>query len=473
MLFCALGCAFSIVAQTVPSTGQLIYAYPQALNGLGIFGLRNRTEVFNEARTDISDALKLGVSSEANFTNLRPAGFERPLNIGIATQLSALPIASPASGVIFKKDAATGDLLPAADSLGPVLTERAETIGARRFYLGFTRQQFRFDRLEGQPLGGVSNLYVGGDPTNITQAGVPVTTSPIVYNTQIDLRIDQNVAFFTYGLTDRIDVSAALTWVNSTMSVLGFNAREVNSGNPGDGGTCWCAATLDVRASQADVTTGGAAGFTRNIFGSARSSSTGIGDTIIRVKGTALQKTHYALGIGADLRLPTGDELNYHGSGAIGFKPFAALSLHSGNLGGVRISPHFNVGYQVNGESILAGDPVANTKARIPNQFTWAAGAAVGISRRVTFVADILGTRLMDSFRMVNMTVPGRGTAAGTATGMTLSPDKQSFNMNNGSFGLKLKTVGNLVLTANMLVALNDAGLRDKYVPLFGLGYSF
>lgn len=469
---CVAGCVSLGFGQNVPNSNQLIYTYPQALSGLGIFGLRNRIEVF-DSTGNISQQLVTAVGSESNFVNLRPAGFERPLNVGIASQLSALPIASPASGVIFREDPATGAMLPSADSLGPILTERAETIGKKRFFMGFTRQQFRFDRIEGQPLGAVQNLYEGGDPTNVTQNGRLQTTSPMIYGTQVDLRLDQNVAFFTYGLTNRLDVSAALTWVNSTMSVIGFNARQVNSGNPGDGGTCWCAATLDVRASQNDPGGLGIAGLRRDVFGQARSTSTGIGDTIVRVKGTAIEKRLWALGLGADLRLPTGDELNYHGSGAVGFKPFAALSLHSGNLGGVRISPHFNIGYTFNGKSVLAGDPLAGTKERIPNQFNWSMGAAIAASRRVTFVADILGTRLLDAYRLVNSSVGGRGSSAGAASGLTLAQGKQSFDMINGSFGVKLKLAGNLVLTANMLTALDDSGLRDKYVPLFGIAHSF
>ncbi len=160
MLLFGLGCAGLGLAQTVPSTNQLIYAYPQAMSGLGIFGLRNRIEVF-DSTGNISQQLINAVGSEANFVNVRPAGLERPLNVGIASQLSALPIASPASGVIFKEDPATGAMLPSSDSLGPILTERAETIGKKRFFMGFTRQQFRFDRIEGQPLGAVQNLGGG------------------------------------------------------------------------------------------------------------------------------------------------------------------------------------------------------------------------------------------------------------------------------------------------------------------------
>lgn len=460
-------------AQNLPGSNQLIFTYPQAISGLGLYGVRNQLELFDAGGNIAQTAVKT-LGSETNFTNLRPAGFERPFNLGIAVQLSTLPIASPASGVIFQEDKATGAMLPSTDSLGPILTERAETIGKRRFYAGFSRQQFRFDRIEGQPLGSVTNLYAGGDPTNILQQGKAQTTSPVVFGTQVDLRLDQNMMFFTYGITNRLDITGALTWVQSSMSVIGYNAREVNSGNPGDGGTCWCAATLDVRASQSDPSGLGLAGLRRDgVFGNAFHSSSGIGDSLIRVKGVVVERPQYTLSLGSDLRLPSGDARNYHGSGAVGFKPFAALSLHSHRIGAIRVSPQFNAGYQWSGSSILAGDPITNEKERLPDQFVWSAGTAVSVSRRLTFVADILGDSVIRSFRLVQSSVPGRGASAGTASGFTLASNRQTYTMSSGSFGVKIKSMGNLVFTGNVLVALDDNGLRDKLVPLAGIAYSF
>lgn len=463
----------SALAQDPLSSSKLIYTYPRAISGLGLYGVRNQLEIF-DASGNISQTAIQTLGNPNNFTNVRPAGFERPFNLGIAVQLSTLPIASPASGVIFQTDSATGALLPSADSLGPILTERAETIGKNRVFVGFTRQQYRFSRMEGQPLGAITNLYTGGDPTNISQFGRSQTTAPVTFGTQVDLRLDQNVMTFTYGVTNRFDFSGAVTWVRSQMNVIGFNARMVNTGNPGNGGTCWCAATLDVAASQADPGGLGLAGLQRQgPFGAAYSESTGIGDTLLRFKGTVLDRPNYTLAVGSDLRLPSGDARNYHGSGAVAFKPFAALSLHSHQLGPVRVSPQLNVGYQVSGDSILAGDALTGIKGRLPDQFLWSAGSAVSVSRRITFVVDILGNTVINTERLVRTTVAGRGATAGDATGLTLSPDKQTFQMTNGSFGVKVKTFGNLVLTANVLVGFDDNGLRDKYVPLFGLGYSF
>lgn len=400
----------------------------------------------------------------------------RPFNIGIATQLSVLPVASPASGVVFREDPATGAALPSSASLGPILTERAETIGKRRFYMGFTRQQFRFNKLEGNNLHSFRALDRGGSPTNVVQGTARQLTSPTTMDMNVDLKLDQNVAFFTYGLTSRLDASLGLTWVNSTVSAVASNAEIHNVGDPGAaGGTCWCAQTYNVNQSRDTFGTDfGRSGFKLNgPFGSARMTSTGIGDTLVRVKGTVLERPSAAFALGLDLRLPSGKAEDYHGSGSTGVKPFAALSLNSKQVGAVQIAPHFNIGYQFNGKSILAGDITTGTKGDLPNAFNWSAGVGITASRRVTFLADILGLTLLDSFRLRQDSVPGRGQGATTATGIGLATDKQNIQMNSGAFGVKIKLGGNLVFSTNVLVAFDSNGLRDRAVPLFGLGYTF
>ena len=49
----------------------------------------------------------------------------------------------------------------------------------------------------------------------------------------------------------------------------------------------------------------------------------------------------------------------------------------------------------------------------------------------------------------------------------------QSYNIVNGAAGLKINLFGRLLLDANVLFKLNDAGLRDKVTPLIGIEYAF
>lgn len=56
------------------------------------------------------------------------------LNSGVATALSNLPIASSASALGYSFDPQLGVYVPYPQSLGPILTERAETIGKDKIF---------------------------------------------------------------------------------------------------------------------------------------------------------------------------------------------------------------------------------------------------------------------------------------------------------------------------------------------------
>src|SRR5262249_23215423 len=59
-----------------------------------------------------------------------------PFNTALASQLTSLPIPSPASGFTYTFDKSLGVYTRSAQSLGPILAERAETIGKGKFYFG-------------------------------------------------------------------------------------------------------------------------------------------------------------------------------------------------------------------------------------------------------------------------------------------------------------------------------------------------
>ena len=66
----------------------------------------------------------------------------------------------------------------------------------------------------------------------------------------------------------------------------------------------------------------------------------GIGDLIVRFKGTPVRNDPAAMGLGVDARLPTGDEQDMLGLGAWGLRPFSVLSTSQD-----QVSPHLNVAY--------------------------------------------------------------------------------------------------------------------------------
>ena len=276
--------------------------------------------------------------SPANSLSNQPLTSALAQSISVA--LSLIPVSSPSSGIILKKDPATGADLPVSATLGPIFTQRAESIGKGNFYIGITHQGFHFTSFNGQSLNGLSILYPGGDPSGVINpnTGASSKTAPTTFNMGLDVRLSQDIAFLTYGLTNKLDVSVGLPEVHAAVATTSYNGisysgtgTDFNAGNQ-----CWCINTF----------TPGVMNLAAPYIGSAHAEKTGFGDLIIRAKDTLVERPGLALAVGLDLRLPTGDKANFLGTGATLIKPFAALSLYSRSYKSLVFAPHFEVGFQ-------------------------------------------------------------------------------------------------------------------------------
>ena len=98
-----------------------------------------------------------------------------------------------------------------------------------------------------------------------------------------------------------------------------------------------------------------------------------------------------------------------------------------------------------------------------------AVGADVGVSKRLTLAFDFLGTYVMKSPRLVREVF----TAADGEPFSQIGFVKESYNMASGAAGLKFNPAGRLLVDFNVLFKLDNAGLRDKVTPLFGIEYAF
>src|ERR1700733_14934737 len=120
------------------------------------------------------------------------------LSEAVGSEVSTLPLASPASGVIYITDPKFNVPVPSNETLGPVLTQRSETMGRHRIYISATYQFFRFSEIDGVNL---KNL-----PIFIKVAGVGYEPT----NNNLELTVHQTTGYLTYGLTSRLDISVAV-----------------------------------------------------------------------------------------------------------------------------------------------------------------------------------------------------------------------------------------------------------------------
>ena len=362
----------------------------------------------------------------------------------LVSQPVSVPLPSPASGFTYRFDSSLGVFERTTQSFGPILADRADTIGARRISVGFAYQHFTFDTVEGIDLGHVPAVFTHDNAFLLGGRQDVVTTS-----NAIEASVNQATTFVTLGITDRFDVSVAVPVVSNYLKVVSTaTIHRLGTTDP-----------LTHFYRQSDGSVGEERIFT------AIGSATGLGDLMVRVKHTVQKGASSGAALGLDLRIPTGDEMNLLGSGTAGLQPFA---IWSGTY--QRVSPHVNASYKWNGSSVLAGNPARGESADFPDQVGYAAGVDVSVNPRMTLAFDLLGVNIIKAERLQRETFQALD---GRSTFPNVSFTRSSFNSLSGAFGVKASLLDRLLVDVNLLFKLDEHGLRDKVTPLIGLEYAF
>lgn len=379
----------------------------------------------------------------AHFTSDFQFNFSQ-FSTAVVGQLVSVPLPSPSAGFTYEFDASLGVFRRTTQSFGPIVADRADTIGAGRFSMGFAYQRFSFDTVEGLDLRKVPAVFTH-DNAHLRGGREDVVTTL----NQIDVKVGQATFFLTRGVSDRLDVSVAIPIVSNEMKIVSdAQINRLGTTNP---------LTHFFRTADGEIGE-------RRLF-TASGSATGLGDLLIRVKGNLRKRPTYGLAAGVDVRLPTGDEMDLLGSGATGIQPFA---VWSGTFD--RLAPHVNVSYKWNGSSILAGDPASGVSADFPDQIAYGVGADVTVGPRLTVAIDVLGRYVIDAERLrqnVFHALDGRSTFANILFA------RDSYNAMSAAVGFKANAFGRLLIDANLLFKLDENGLRDKVTPLIGIEYGF
>src|SRR5262249_5757843 len=125
----------------------------------------------------------------------------------LLVDLATLPVGSAGGGFAYRMNPSLGTIERATDTFGPVFTERALTAGRHQLSFGATYDFARFDRLDGLDL----------------RSGALVTTAnqfvdeprPFDVETlKLKIRASTVTLFGNFGVTERLDVGAALPLVS-------------------------------------------------------------------------------------------------------------------------------------------------------------------------------------------------------------------------------------------------------------------
>jgi len=408
-----------------------------------------------------------------------------PVTADIGIQLSQLPIASPASGFIFSFNPSLGVELEAARNLGPILSERAPTIGKHKLFVGFNYQYFDFDDVDGISLkhfGAVIHHNVAFCPnpnpnhvtcyTDSTGVSKPIITNDFISTqNRIDLKVHQFTAVGTFGITNRLDLSVAIPILDVRMNMNSdATIQTIESTDSTIVPQC-CVNQFAPSPVQPGETLGpifiapsDGFQFYNNATFVRGGSAAGIGDVVLRGKFQVLRGEKVGVAAGLDFHLPTGDEMNLLGAGTWGIRPFVIFSYAG------RVAPHASFGYQVNGDSLLAGDVARDTKDHLPNIISYAVGLDAGITRRISASIDFLGQTLPDEKQVLN-SLPVADFVG--VLHQDITNKSATVNQASLAFGGKVNPFGKLLITANVLFRVNDAGLHYKPAPMVGVSYKF
>ena len=370
------------------------------------------------------------------------------INGSIATQLTQLPVPSATVGTVTVKSK-DNPLGVAFDNLGPILTDRPDTVGRRNYFVGFSFQHFNFNAIDGVATAAipVGFSYSQANPFNSNDLQTFYGSD----SNSVAFTLDQTVGVFTYGVTKTTDISVVVPYnsVNLTVSSSKFQAFVYDQ-------VLGTYSTISTPTSGVPPNTG---------------SKNGIGDVTLNIKqmlagGESPAGGHNAIAAGVVLRLPTGDSLDYLGAGAFGANVYGLFEYRA------RLAPHLKVSYQYNANSQLV-KLSAPSNTRLPGGLQYAMGADVKVKPFLTLAGDVLGSQFVNtpSFTQtpIDLIPPTHGEApAFSIPGVTGQPN--TYTTVNLSGGVKV-AVKDFLFYGNVLGQINNVGLRSNLVPLFGIAY--
>jgi hypothetical protein len=324
-------------------------------------------------------------------------------------ELATLPITSSGGGFSYRLDPVLGAMRRASASFGPFFAERSLTIGRARASFGVNYQSAIFDRIDDRSL---------RDGTLVSTASVLASErDPFdVETVTLRIRTDTFTPVVNVGLTDRLDVSGALPFVR-----LGLSGQR-----------------LDTYRGQSFVQA------------LASASATGFGDLVLRAKYNVFEASRGGIALGAETRLPTGDEEQLLGAGEMSIKPRATASIESD-----RVGLHADVGYAFGG---------------LTDEFDYGAAVTIVAAPRLTFVAEIAGRRLAAAGRLADIVEPHPRIA--NVSTIRLTSIEQATSRVLAVGGVKWNVGGDFLLSANVRRPLGTAGLNPRWVAAVSVDYS-
>src|SRR5262245_15318261 len=360
-----------------------------------------------------------------------------PVIVRLGAQATDFPVPPTTPGAIFVYNPQEGIFERAKGSLGPVFLERVDTVGENHASIGVSFLYGNVDLFDGSTLAQGNNTKIGAvfDTNTGQRASAGVTLDRFSLPTY-------KVSFAArYGVTDDFDVSFLLPLVVTKLKVAG----------------------------RVFAATGQRMATTEAI--PVDDSSVGVGDLLLRAKYRFGYLYDWGFAAGMVLRVPTGDDENFHGLGDTTIQPTLIISRAFGVQ-----DVHANLGMEFN----AANGERSRARYGIGATLMWP-----GVDW-AAFLLDFIGTSGLDNEHFATtVRFPSAAQPVGVitpfATGSVQNPDG-SFTIFstlprtdqfNAAVGFKFDVWQNLIAYANAVVPITRQGLQADVISAVGLEYSF
>lgn len=359
------------------------------------------------------------------------------LNTQLTSSIGLPSFSSSVTGFTFDLD--RGIPVRTTESLGPLLTERATTLGAHKLDVTFTYTRLSFTKLQGKDLDNLELVFLRDDANG---NGIRDTSGPFSFESdtiRAKLKVDLNEDIFafitTYGFTSTWDVGLVVPFIHVRLTARASAVIRDQFGNPGGtisgslpfhqfGPNSNCNPPVVPRNSTATCSASGGG------------EETGLGDIILRTKYNFLRNSSGFtpdLAFLVEVKLPTGSEKRLLGTGGTNLAGLLIASKTYGRW----FTPHVNVGYEI------------DTKDLEQNTIRYALGFDARLLSKLSFDADVIGRQKPE----------GNGTGNHTV---------------DLSLGVKWNPLNSWILRANVQIPLDkNSGLRADFIPTVGIEYLF
>ena len=382
------------------------------------------------------------------FTSGELAGLEMgPIGPALANSVaSTYPVASASSSVTYAFNPKTETFERQTLVLGPIVGERAETIGQGQINIGVSYSAVDLSTINGNDLGNLVNqASIGGQVVSFPVPGGVVRNNgkftnflPVLVHANIDVEANIGTPSITYGVTPDLDVNLSVPLIETYLNVKvnetvpdprlpEFMLRDCNPNGPADDpNTC---KPNEIRPTTINRQAGGRA--------------TGFGDLLLRLKYVLLRDKPVDLAAGLGVSFPSGDPDNFQGTGTYQVQPEVVVS----KVIAERFEPLLDLGVNLNADDVDR------------SSFRWAVGSTATVYGPLTAAAVLLGRNEFNA-----------------QTDPISVPFFFQINRNDYydfSFGLRCLFAESGVISANVIVPLNRDGLRADYIPTLQAEYAF